>query len=90
MIPPECPAPPRDYKERFRRESAAFDRIQAAIDRANAPAVQEFTLDQINILDKIRQAINAGDPFKGNPDEATRDQTESDNESSNDDFADSD
>jgi hypothetical protein len=27
MIPPECPAPPRDYKERLSREKASFDEI---------------------------------------------------------------
>lgn len=33
MIPPECPAPPKDYKERLRRERANFDEIQSALDK---------------------------------------------------------
>ena len=81
MIPPECPAPPRDYKERLRRQTEIFDAAQLALASANAAVEQEFTADQIQILDKIRKAITQGNPFGGDG-ETTREQTESEDEES--------
>lgn len=44
-MPPECPAPPRDYKERLRRQTQLFDAEQLAAARRNATVEQEFTED---------------------------------------------
>ena len=64
MIPEPCPAPPKDYKERLSRETANFDEIQSALEKQGQNEVQqEFTADQILILDKIRLAISQGNPF---------------------------
>lgn len=45
MLPPDCPAPPKDYKELLRRQTQLFDAEQLAIARRNATVEQEFTED---------------------------------------------
>ena len=57
MIPPECPAPPKNYKELLRRQTLVFEEMQSALKIADSPD-QVFTDDQILILNKIRKAIN--------------------------------